>query len=174
MFSALFILSSLIESIEAEKSAAFLAPALPMANVATGMPPGICTIESKLSMPLSALLSMGNGTYFIMVNATLRKKLKLTFGSVLQVKLKEDTSKYGIPMPEEMAELLQQDKVVDTLFHSLTPGKQRSLLYLIGVPKTTESRIKKAVLISRYLVEVEGKLDFREMNEYIKANNKLF
>src|SRR5581483_4178883 len=39
--------------------AAFFAPASPMAKVATGTPPGICTMESKLSMPFSALLSMG-------------------------------------------------------------------------------------------------------------------
>ncbi len=42
-------------SIAAANSAAFAAPALPMANVATGMPAGICTIDSSESMPLSAL-----------------------------------------------------------------------------------------------------------------------
>ena len=77
-------------------------------------------------------------------------------------------------MPEEMEEIMAQDPEVDKVFHSLTPGKQRSLLYLIGKPKTTESRIKKAVLITRYLAEVNGEIDFREMNEYIKTNNKLF
>jgi hypothetical protein len=30
-----------------------------MAKVATGTPPGICTIDKRLSMPLSALVSMG-------------------------------------------------------------------------------------------------------------------
>jgi hypothetical protein len=38
---------------------AFFAPASPMAKVATGTPPGICTMESRLSMPLSALDSTG-------------------------------------------------------------------------------------------------------------------
>lgn len=133
----------------------------------------LCTLNNKETLHC-ALLSMGNGTYFVMVNAGLRKKLKLTVGSVLTVKLEEDKSKYGMPMPEEMAEILAQDPEVDKLFHSLTPGKQRSLLYQIGLPKTTNSRIKKAVLITRYLSEVNGKLDFREMNEYIKTNNKLF
>jgi hypothetical protein len=133
----------------------------------------VCTLNNKETIHC-ALLSMGNGTYFIMVNATLRKKLHLTVGSILNVKLEEDKSKYGIPMPEEMAEILAQDSEVDVIFHSLTPGKQRTLLYQIGLPKTTESRIKKAVLITRYLAEVNGKIDFREMNEYIKTNNKLF
>lgn len=131
----------------------------------------ICTLNNKETIHC-ALLSMGNGTYFIMINATLRKKLHLTFGSKLNLKLKEDKSKYGIPMPMEMAEILAQDEVANTLFHALTPGKQRTLLYQIGLPKISETRIKKAVLITRYLVEANGKIDFREMNEYVK-NNKL-
>ena len=36
-----------------------IAPARPMASVPTGMPAGICTIESRLSWPESALDSTG-------------------------------------------------------------------------------------------------------------------
>ena len=43
----------------AASSAAFLAPALPMANVPTGMPPGICTVASRASRPWRGELSMG-------------------------------------------------------------------------------------------------------------------
>src|SRR5690606_15375472 len=39
---------------EPANSAAFAAPAAPIANVATGTPAGICTIESSESSPLSA------------------------------------------------------------------------------------------------------------------------
>ena len=133
----------------------------------------ICTVNNKVNFHC-ALLSKGDGTYYVMVNKDLQKKLKVILGEKLSLVLEKDTSKYGIPLPEEMKEILAQDSDVNRIFHSLTPGKQRSLLYQIGLPKTTESRIKKAVLISRYLVEVNGELDFREMNEYIKANNKLF
>jgi hypothetical protein len=35
---------------------AFFAPAVPIASVATGTPPGICTIESNESSPDNALL----------------------------------------------------------------------------------------------------------------------
>ncbi len=133
----------------------------------------LCTVNEKEQFHC-ALHSTGKGTYFVMVNKSLQKKLHATVGSKLFIQLEEDKSKYGMPMPEEMAEIIAQDSDVDRIFHSLTPGKQRSLLYQIGLPKTTESRIKKAVLITRYLVEVNGELDFREMNEYIKTNNKLF
>ncbi|MEN8928114.1 MAG: DUF1905 domain-containing protein, partial [Flavobacteriales bacterium] len=126
----------------------------------------VCTINSQEKFHC-ALQSAGNGTYFVMVNKALQKKLRAPMGTKLSVSLEEDKSKYGMPMPEEMAEVLAQDSEIDSLFHSLTAGKQRSLLYIIGKPKTAESRIKKAVLITRYLAEVSGNIDFREMNEYI-------
>ena len=45
--------------IDAASKAALIAPADPIARVATGMPLGICTMESNESMPLSALDSTG-------------------------------------------------------------------------------------------------------------------
>ena len=45
--------------IAAASSAALIAPARPIASVPTGTPPGIWTIESRLSSPLSAWLSIG-------------------------------------------------------------------------------------------------------------------
>ena len=44
---------------EAANSAALIAPGLPMASVPTGTPPGIWTMDSRLSMPFNALDSTG-------------------------------------------------------------------------------------------------------------------
>lgn len=129
----------------------------------------VCTINRKVKTHC-ALLSKGDGTYYVMVNKTIQKKLGVVMGENLSIVLEEDKSKYGMPMPQEMAEIMAQDPEVDNLFHSLSPGKQRSLLYMIGKPKTSDYRIKKAILISRYLTEVNGALDFAEMNEFIKSN----
>ena len=130
----------------------------------------ICSLNDEVSFHC-ALLSMGNGLYFINVNKEIQKKLKVGFGAVVKVNLREDKSKYGIPLPEEMEELMNQDDEVSQIFHSLSVGKQRSLLYVIGKPKTSETRLKKAVLIARYLVSMNGNFDFRELNEYIKEHN---
>jgi hypothetical protein len=43
----------------AANNAALIAPGLPMAKVATGIPPGIWTIEYNESMPLRDALSTG-------------------------------------------------------------------------------------------------------------------
>src|SRR5262245_1605516 len=57
--SALAIFLSCSANTEAASSAALMAPASPIASVPTGMPAGICTMESRLSMPLSSRLSTG-------------------------------------------------------------------------------------------------------------------
>jgi len=48
-----------VETIATASSAAFFAPAAPMAKAPTGTPPGICTMESSESMPFSACDSPG-------------------------------------------------------------------------------------------------------------------
>src|SRR4029078_8077979 len=57
--SRLASLPSESASTEADSKAALIAPALPMASVPTGMPPGICMIESSESFPASACVLMG-------------------------------------------------------------------------------------------------------------------
>ena len=106
--------------------------------------------------------------YWLVINKRIRSKLKLDIGDSVDVLLEPDTSQYGMPMPPEMEELLIQDPEGDEIFHKLTPGKQRSLLYIIGKPKSSDIRLRKAVAILEYLKMVNGKLDFPEMNEYIK------
>ena len=46
---------SLVAKIDAANRPALVAPASPIAKVPVGTPAGICTIDSKLSMPDSAL-----------------------------------------------------------------------------------------------------------------------
>ena len=67
-----------------------------------------------------------------------------------------------------MKELLLLDPEAEHVFHKLTIGKQRSLLYVIGQPKTSEARLKKAIVITEYLKLTGGKLDFKDLNEAFK------
>lgn len=112
---------------------------------------------------------MPNGDFFfINVNKEIQKKLKIKLGDSVTVEIKKDKSKYGMPMPEEFAEILYLDPEVEKYFHKLTPGKQRSLLYLIAKPKGQETRIKKAIVISEHLKNHKGKLDYKILNEEYK------
>ena len=120
----------------------------------------------------SAFMPYGNGIYFINVNRAVCKKEKIDVGDTFQISLFEDKSKYGIPLPEEMEVLLEQDMEGNKYFHALTPGKQRSLLHIIGKPKSSDIRLRKAITSLNYLKLVHGKLDFKELNQAFKESNK--
>ena len=120
-------------------------------------------------LPFScALMPDGIGQYFININKEHRNKLKVIKGSMVTVSSAEDTSEYGMPMPEEMQELLYQDEEGSRVFELLTPGKKRTLLHLIGKIKSSDIRITKSIKIINYLKSVNGKLDFKELNEALK------
>lgn len=131
----------------------------------------ICTLNDKHDFH-AALMPNGNGGFFIMINAEVRKKLKLGEEAVLQVQIKKDRSKYGIHLPEEMEELLLIDEEGSVFFHQLTPGKQRSLLHIIGKPKSSAIRLKKAVVVLDFLKNNNGKLDFKLLNIAFKESNQ--
>lgn len=107
----------------------------------------------------------GENGYFININKEVRTELKLEIGSVVDVSLKPDKSKYGTYLPPEFEELLEQDKLGAEYFELLTPGKKRSLLHIVSKFKSSDKRIEKGIIILNYLCHTEGKLDFKELNE---------
>ena len=130
-----------------------------------------CRINGEIEFQC-ALMPKGEGKYFININKERRQQLLASQFTELNIVLKPDESEYGLPMPEELQELLHQDHEGNKVFHSLTKGKQRTLLHLIGKPKSTETRLKKALVVVDYLKTVNGKLDFKELNQAFKrANN---
>ena len=132
----------------------------------------VCTINNAVSYH-AALMPAGDGQYFINVNKEVRKKLRLDLGSTVQISLVADESKYGLPVPEEFTAWIEQDPLGDQYFHALTKGKQRNLLYIMGKPKRSETRLLKTMAIFEYLKSTEGKLDFRALLDFIKRYNQL-
>ncbi len=118
-----------------------------------------------------ALMPNGKGDYFITVSKEVRKRFGLELGDEVALIISPDDSEYGMPLSEELVELWAVDEEAYRVFHLLTPGKQRSLIYQIAKPKGAATRIKKAVQISEYLKSVNGKLDYKELNAYMKADN---
>lgn len=118
-----------------------------------------------------ALMPSGDGNYFLLINQEICRRYGLEPGEEVRLLLTPDDSEYGMPLPEELAELWAVDEEAYRVFHLLTPGKQRGLLYQIAKPKGAETRIKKAVQISEYLKSVNGKLDYKELNAYLKGDN---
>ena len=106
----------------------------------------VCTLNEKTEYQC-ALLPKGDGSFLITVNKKLRDRLGLKVGMKVNVSLKKDESRYGLPMPEELEEVMRQGEEGGRLFHALTPGKLRTLLYLAGHAINPDARISRPVCI---------------------------
>jgi len=115
-----------------------------------------------------AIMYLKEGHFFININKEIRTKLQLKVGDKVKVLIRKDESEYGMPMPVELEEMFYQDPESKKYFDKLTPGKQRNLIYLVSKPKTEATRIKKALVITEYLKNSRGKLDFKELNQAYK------
>ncbi|MFN3996299.1 YdeI/OmpD-associated family protein [Algoriphagus sp.] len=127
----------------------------------------------KDSGPYHMALMKSKEYWYVLVNQELRKKLELDEENQFPVKISRDQSEFGHDVPEELQVLLDQDEEGNYHFRKLTPGKQRSLIYLVTTVKNPESRMKKSLAIIHHLKLAKGKLDFKQLNEWIKYYNNL-
>ncbi len=126
----------------------------------------ICSING--TEPFQCALMPWGEIFYILVNKKRRIDLGLTVGDVVDVELEKDESKYGLPMPEEFREILDQDPDGDKLFHSLTAGKQRSILYQVAKPKDLDHRIHMGLVFVEHLKKNEGKIIQDQLAEELK------
>ncbi len=131
----------------------------------------ICTVEGKLSFHCG-LMPGGSTNYFVLLNDQRRKKLGIVLGQVVHLSLEKDRSEYGMPMSDELREVLNQEDQAREYFHALTPGKQRTLIYWTDNVKSSEIKIRRALVMTNHLVEERGGIDFKRMNEQLKAANQ--
>lgn len=115
-----------------------------------------------------ALLPWTKGGFCIVVNKKIRDKLGISHGDKVEVELVKDESKYGLPMPKELKEVLRQDREGNKLFHDLTPGKQRTMLYYIAKTKNVDRRIHMSLILTEHLKKNDGKIIFSKLTEELK------
>lgn len=126
----------------------------------------VCTLNGEHTFPC-ALMPSG-GSFFIMVNKKIRTSLGIEAGHSVRVDLVKDTSKYGLPMPEEFEEVLAQDDEGRKLFEALTDGKKRTLIYHVSTVKDIDRRIHRALIFLEHLKENDGKIIFPKLAEELK------
>lgn len=129
----------------------------------------VCTLNDKIEYQC-AMLPRGDGSFVITVNKKIQTSLGLKIGSIVTVRLKKDESEYGLPMPEELAELLAQDEEGNRLFHALSAGKLRTLLYIVGQPKKSDTRLHRALVVVEHLKKQNGAIDYKQLNAAIREN----
>lgn len=120
----------------------------------------MCDVNGVHSFP-AAIMPYGNDYFMILFNKPMMKKLKLNFGDEVQITIVPDESKYGMPLSEELQEMLTQDIAFENHFEKLTPGKRRNIIYLISKYKSSDIRLEKTMIIADHLKANNGKLDFK-------------
>jgi uncharacterized protein YdeI (YjbR/CyaY-like superfamily) len=96
----------------------------------------------------------------------------LRIGEDVRLNIDKDQSEYGHELPESFRVLLDQDEEGRQFFEQLTPGKQRSLIYIVGKVKNIDSQLNKGMAILDHLKLVQGALDFKKLNSVIKEYNQ--
>ena len=126
----------------------------------------VCTINGAENFQC-ALMPHGDD-FMIIVNKQKRERLGVVAGDKVSVELKHDDSKYGLPMPKEFREVLRQDLDGSKLFHKLTAGKQRSILWWLGKIKDVDKRIQTALIFLEHLKKNDGKIVHDRLTEELK------
>jgi len=126
----------------------------------------VCSING--GEPFQCALMPSGDIFYIIVNKQKRDALGIGDGDTVDVELVRDESQYGLPMPAELREVLDQDPEGDEMFHALTAGKQRGMLYYIGKIKDIDKRIHACLMFIDHLRRNDGKLLNRELNEELK------
>ncbi len=99
----------------------------------------------------AALVKEKSGEYRIYFSNAKQKELTVFMNDYFTLQLIEDQSKYGVELSEEFEAVLLSDYEGYTIFESLTPGKQRSIIYTIQRYKNPQTRVDKALLIMENL-----------------------
>jgi hypothetical protein len=107
----------------------------------------------------------------LVLNKKRRNKLEKMDISVFDVSLEKDTSEIGMDLSAEFIEVMSQYEEASDFFDSLTPGKKRTLIYWADNVKSSEIKIRRAIVLCEHLIQENGVPDFRTMNEEVKAAN---
>lgn len=108
------------------------------------------SFENK-ELTFHAAISKYHGNYIMMFSKAKQKELGVFPNDYFKLQFFEDTSKYGVEVPEEFEAVLLSDFDAFQIFEKLTKGKQRSIIYAIGRHKNVQTRIDKTILVCENL-----------------------
>lgn len=105
-----------------------------------------------------AVLPMGDGSFMMAINATMRKGIGKRKGAMLQVSLVRDTS--PLEIVPELLECLSDDPDALAHFNTLSPSHQRYFSKWVDDAKTEPTKIKRLALC---LSALARKMDYGAM-----------
>lgn len=108
------------------------------------------------------IMALGNGNGYISIGKKLLKEFGIQLGSQVQVTFNADESEFGVPICEELQELLDQDEEGARRFGLLKPSVQRYIINYAGAVKSSQLRIDRSIILIGNLKKIpEGKENFR-------------
>ncbi|MEM8927205.1 MAG: YdeI/OmpD-associated family protein [Bacteroidota bacterium] len=115
------------------------------------------------SIEFYAAVRKYNGQYTMMFSKNKQKELGLLPNDCFEMQFFEDTSKYGVEVPEEFQAVMLSDYKAYQIFESFTKGKQRGIIYMITRFKDSQKKIDKTLLLCENL-----KRGIRENKDLLK------
>lgn len=98
-----------------------------------------------------AALTKYQGQYMMMFSKGKQKELGIFPNDYFQLQFFEDTSKYGVEVPEEFEAVILSDYEAYQIFESFTKGKQRGIIYGITRYKSSQKKIDKTLVLCENL-----------------------
>lgn len=105
-----------------------------------------------------------NDSYYMMFGKRYQKSLGIFPNDFFELQFFEDTSKYGVELPEEFEAVMLSDYDAFQIFESLTNGRKRGLIYAISRYKNSQTRIDKTIVLCENL-----KKGIRDPRELLKV-----
>ena len=91
------------------------------------------------------LLGTGDGRWFVMVSKEKLKQAQTAHGGWVHVDFRVDDSKYGMAVPPDLQEMLEDDPEFLQRFDAMLPGKRRNAIHQIASAKS-DATIAKRIL----------------------------
>jgi hypothetical protein len=107
----------------------------------------ICVLNDSEALHC-AIMPKKEGGFYISIGQRICKKWKLKEGIKVKATFSIDKSQYQFEIPKELVEVLNSDPKANKVFHSLTKGNQRGLIYLVNMVKSSDKKIERALKIT--------------------------
>ncbi len=122
----------------------------------------IADFEGK-KLRFHAALQKYQGRYVVTFGKRYQKELGIFANDYFQLQFFEDTSKYGVDIPEELEAVLETDPEALIILESFSEGKIRSIVYMIARFKNSQTRIDKSLILCNNL-----KMGFQDPRDLLK------
>ncbi|MEO0895004.1 MAG: DUF1905 domain-containing protein [Bacteroidota bacterium] len=107
----------------------------------------LCRINDQLNVH-SALTRSKTRGFSIMLGKRILKQLDVEAGDLLEVEISEDHSPNQFEESVVLKEVLSTDWEAQEIWDKLSPGRKRSLTYLIIQVKSVDKKIERALKIA--------------------------